>query len=183
MFRRTTATVWSMQRKGKSSLAFQRASRSNACPRVSKAVVAWLLSQLCAPLGLCAEHRPQDCINATRHGASRDLATFLTRPPMARATRARKGDNALVLARKLLNLVSVKGEDILLSASSEDSLRYHRLRATLPAKLWVWRTVCSWQWLGAKEHINVLQLRATLWRPSVADPEMRESQSPFGPSG
>jgi hypothetical protein len=68
----------------------------------------------------------------------------------------------------MLNLVSIKGEDILISASSEDTLRYHRLRASLPSNLWVWRTVCGWKWKGSKEHINNLEMRAVLcalrWR-------------------
>ena len=44
-----------------------------------------------------------------------------------------------------------KVKDILISASSEDTLRYHRLRASLPSNLWVWRTVCGWKWKGSKE--------------------------------
>lgn len=87
---------------------------------------------------------------------------------MSRATKVRQGGNALALVKKLLNLVSIKGDDILLSSQTEDNLRYHRLRASLPARLWVWKTVCSWQWKGSKEHINVLELRAALcalrWR-------------------
>eukprot|EP00438_Fugacium_kawagutii_P001215 Skav223411 [mRNA] locus=scaffold350:138405:140474:- [translate_table: standard] len=75
-------------------------------------VVVWLLAQLCAPLGLCEPHSPQDCINATKPGASSNLATCLTRPPMSRTSRKRKGGNATTLVRKLLNLVSIKGEDI-----------------------------------------------------------------------
>eukprot|EP00438_Fugacium_kawagutii_P007517 Skav231098 [mRNA] locus=scaffold2525:251187:253990:- [translate_table: standard] len=99
-------------------------------------VICWLLAQLCAPLGLCCPMSPQACVQATRPGASRDLAAFLARPPMTRTTKVRKGGNELTLVRKLLNLVSIKGEDLLLSSRSEDNLRYHRLRASLPAKLW-----------------------------------------------
>ena len=76
--------------------------------------------------------------------------------------------NELVLVKKLLNMVSIKGEDILLSASSEETMRYHRLRASLPSNLWSWRTVCSWNWKGGREHINNLEMRAVLcalkWR-------------------
>lgn len=57
---------------------------------------------------------------------------------------------------------------MLLSAQSEDNLRYHRLRASLPAKLWKWRVVSGWRWTGNPEHVNVLELRAALtalkWR-------------------
>ena len=77
-----------------------------------------------------------------------------------------KGEYDLV--SKLLNLVSLKGEDIMVQASTEETLRYHRLRASLPASLWTWRTVMGWPWKGSPEHINVLELRAVLtslrWR-------------------
>ena len=72
------------------------------------------------------------------------------------------------LASKLLTLVSMKGEDLLLQASSEDSVKYHRLRASVPAKLWRWKTITGWSWRDNSEHINVLEMRAVLtslrWR-------------------
>lgn len=87
---------------------------------------------------------------------------------MSRASKPRRPGNGKILVQKLLNMVSIKGEDILLSSATEETLRYHRLRASLPSNLWVWRTVCSWLWKGNKEHINVLEMRATLcalrWR-------------------
>ena len=75
---------------------------------------------------------------------------------------------ATKLVQKLLTLVSLKGEDLMLQASSEDQVKYHRLRAGIPSKLWRWRTAASWRWTGSKEHINVLEMRAVLtslrWR-------------------
>ena len=72
------------------------------------------------------------------------------------------------LVSKLLNLVSLKGEDIMIQAPSEETLRYHRLRASLPSNLWQWKTVMGWTWKGSPEHINVLEMRAVLtslrWR-------------------
>ena len=41
-------------------------------------------------------------------------------------------------------------------------VRYHRLRMSLPSKLWRWKTVTGWQWSDTTEHINVLELRAVL---------------------
>ena len=45
---------------------------------------------------------------------------------------------------------------------------FHRLRATIPAKLWRWRVVTGWKWRHGKEHVNSLELRAILnsvrWR-------------------
>ena len=71
------------------------------------------------------------------------------------------------LVHKLSNLISIKGEDILLTTPSSQLCKYHRLRASVPARLWKWRVVAGWKW-SSKEHINSLELRATLtalkWR-------------------
>ena len=40
------------------------------------------------------------------------------------------------LVAKICGLTSLKGEDILLQNPSEIPVRYHRLRSSLPAKLW-----------------------------------------------
>ena len=72
------------------------------------------------------------------------------------------------IVHKLANLISVKGEDILLSTPSSQLCKYHRLRASVPARIWRWRVVTGWKWRGQKEHINSLELRAVLtsmrWR-------------------
>ena len=47
-----------------------------------------------------------------------------------------------------------------LATGTSDPLRYHRLRASIPANLWKWRTICGWSWSGQREHINSLELRA-----------------------
>ena len=131
-------------------------------------VVTWLLSQLCGRLGLGPSLSVQDCIQCTAPGSSSSLATFLSRPPLQSARKSVRPGNEHVLVRKLLNMVSIKGEDIMISSNSEETLRYHRLRASIPSNLWSWRTICGWQWKGRKEHINVLELRAVLcalrWR-------------------
>jgi hypothetical protein len=73
-----------------------------------------------------------------------------------------------VLARQLGNLISIKGEDILLTTPSSQLVKYHRLRASVPSSLWRWRIVSGWKWTLGKEHINALELRAILttlrWR-------------------
>ena len=125
-------------------------------------VISWLIAQLASRLGMIAPMTAQDCVNATAPGSSRELASFLQRPMMRGPSKTLKSGNEEILAKKLINLVSVKGEDILLSAPTEDNLRYHRLRASIPANLWQWRTICGWKWRGSKEHINVLELRAVL---------------------
>ena len=131
-------------------------------------VVAWLLGQLGATLGLNPPLSPSDIVQRCVPGCTTSFQSFLQRPLMtSKRERATKGKE-VALVRKLLTLVSVKGEDILPSAASEDLVRYQRLRASVPSKLWKWRTVAGWRWSPAKEHINVLEMRATLtalkWR-------------------
>lgn len=62
----------------------------------------------------------------------------------------------------------MKGEDILLSTPSTQLVKFHRLRASVPGKLWRWQVVTGWKWRHGKEHINSLELRAILnavrWR-------------------
>ena len=101
-----------------------------------------------------------------RPGAAASIQSRLTRLPI-RLPRGRFGSE-LCLARKLSNLISMKGEDILLSTPSTQLVRYHRLRASVPASLWKWKVVSGWQWTRGKEHINCLEMRAILnalrWR-------------------
>ena len=134
-------------------------------------VVVWLLNQLLHPLGLCPPLRPQDCVNRTKPGQGRLLESCLLRPPFSghRPFKLAKGaGNSLQLVRKLTGLVSIKGEDILLTAPTEIQVKHHRLRSSVPSKLWKWRTICGWRWTGSPEHINVLELRAAMtaikWR-------------------
>lgn len=131
-------------------------------------VVAWLLSQLGKRLGLNSHLSVQEIISRTSPGCTTDFQSFLQRPLMSAERSPIQLGNEAVLVRKLCTLVSVKGDDLMLKASTEDQVRYQRLRASIPAKLWRWRTVCGWQWTGTAEHINVLELRAVLtalkWR-------------------
>ena len=130
-------------------------------------VVAWLLCQLCAPLGLCSGLTPQGIMDRTAPGGQGLLQARLWRLPL-RPWRGTGEQSSAHLVEKLANLVSIKGEDLLLTAPSSQMIRYHRLRATVPAKLWRWSVVTGWTWTGAKEHINCLELRAILtalkWR-------------------
>lgn len=94
--------------------------------------------------------------------------TFLSRPSMRTSRRGGGTSGQMELVKKLLTLVSIKGEDILIQSATEDLTRYHRLRASIPAKLWRWKAVASWRWTGSAEHINALETRAVLtalrWR-------------------
>ena len=124
-------------------------------------VIVWLLAQLCAPLGLCEPMCVDDIIEALTPGRGNKLQTLLMRPPLSRPGSIRSVSSQ-PLVRRLLGLISMKGEDLLLQASSESLVRYHRLRASIPAKLWKWKVVAGWQWRSSGDHINILEMRAIL---------------------
>lgn len=130
--------------------------------------VAWLLSQLGEVLGLNPKVSAQQVVDRAVPGTSSDFQTFLLRPSMRVVRKSPISANEKLLVSKLLKQISVKGDDLLLSASSEDTIRYHRLRASLPARPWQWRTIAGWRWMGDPEHKNVLEMRAALtalrWR-------------------
>ena len=129
-------------------------------------VVAWLIGCLVHLLGFCEALIPQDIMDRVAPGNGLDLQSMLLRPPLAISTLTRPCSVQLV--RKLCGLVSLKGEDLLLQSASDVPVRYHRLRASIPAGLWRWRTISGWKWRGNQDHINVLELRAVLttvkWR-------------------
>ena len=131
-------------------------------------VVAWVLSQLGTLLGLNEALSVQDVVDRTSPGTTKDFQSFLQRPYMERRHSPVAHGCEEKLVQKLLTLVGIKGEDIMLQAASEDLIKYHRLRASVPAKLWKWRAVAGWRWTGSREHINVLEMRAVLtslrWR-------------------
>ena len=132
-------------------------------------VVTWLIGQLFSLVGFILPLSPQECVRRTAPGGSTTLQGLLWRPPMLGSRLPRVNQTSpKTLVRKLTGLVSIKGEDILLSADTEQQGKYHRLRASIPARLWQWRTIAGWHWRGDPEHINVLELRAVLttlkWR-------------------
>ena len=124
-------------------------------------VIVWLLCQLCAPLGLCEALTVQEIIQALTPGMGGRLQTLLLRPPLHRPGSV-KSKSSQSLLKKMLGLISVKGEDLLLQAHSETLVRFHRLRASIPPKLWKWQIVAGWKWRTSGDHINVLELRAIL---------------------
>ena len=130
-------------------------------------VVAWLASQLFGRLGLCPLYTPQQIMNMLTPQGQVYLQTRLWRTPL-RPLRQPQPQDQGNMVQKLSNLISIKGEDVLLTTPSSQLCKYHRLRATIPARLWKWRVVSGWRWTGSKEHINSLELRAVLttlkWR-------------------
>ena len=123
-------------------------------------VVAWMLSQLCHILGLVPHLKLQQVMQQCSPGGGQGLQSFLLRPFMRVPRRVPEQGGETDLVRKLAGMASLKGEDVLLQAQTEDPVRYHRLRASIPANLWKWRTICGWSWSGQREHINSLELRA-----------------------
>ena len=130
-------------------------------------VIAWLLSQLLGPLGLCRELSPQDIVDKLKPENNLSVQSRLGRLPL-RPLRGGKAGHEQDLAFKLTNLVSMKGEDILILGKSSEQVRYHRLRASIPSRLWKWKIVAGWKWANSSDHINALELRAILttlmWR-------------------
>ena len=129
-------------------------------------VVTCLLHSLFATLGLNEVKTVQDIVNSLTPGRCPNMAGLLMRPPLRHSTAY--GQETYGLVQKLLGQVSVKGEDILLQLATDIPARYHRLRASIPGKLWRWRDVVGWRWTGETEHINALELRAVktalVWR-------------------
>ena len=124
-------------------------------------VISWLLYCLGRNLGLIDDMTLADVAKQCNPGGGLMLTGVLQRPILDRGKRNPTGRTPeLTLAQKLGGLVSMKGEDILVQAQTEDTIKHHRLRASLPAKLWKWRTICGWRWSSAGEHINSLELRA-----------------------
>ena len=145
-------------------------------------VIVWLLGQLLAPLGISPRVSPQEAVNCTSPGRGKALQTLLRRPKHVghRYQLPCASDQAaLELNRKLTGLVSIKGEDILLASSSEAQTKHHRLRSSVPARLWKWRTICGWKWTGSPEHINCLELRAVLTTVKWRLKKLRECRSKF----
>ena len=130
-------------------------------------VVASLLSQLFARLGFIHSMTPQEVVNLTMPGQEPSVQGRLFRMPLNMSKKPAP-DASGDLAFKLTNLISIKGEDILLSSSTTQQAKFHRLRATIPARCWCWKVVTGWKWVHHDEHINALELRAILatlrWR-------------------
>lgn len=130
-------------------------------------VIASLFSQLFHRLGIISKRSPQDILDAAAAGGCPSAQGRLIRLPL-NPSRSPCGDASLVLAQRLCNLISIKGEDILLSTPTSQQAKFHRLRATIPSKCWKWKIIAGWKWQRSGDHINCLELRAILtslrWR-------------------
>ena len=175
----TSQCVSKAQRNGESYQDTRLARLGNSW---NVTVVVWLLGQLLSTLGLTGHVSPQQAVRLTCPGKGRKLQSLLLRPKLQghRFEGVPKhSELSLQLHRKLSGLVSIKGEDILLSSSSDIQVKHHRLRSSVPAKLWRWKAVCGWKWTGEKEHINCLELRAVLTTVRWRIEKMRRVHSKF----
>ena len=129
-------------------------------------LVAWILSQLLGPLGLIPRLSVQDIMDRFTPGRHPTLQGLLLRPPMSQGTTTVPDSSLLV--QKLWGLASLKGEDLMIQGTSEAPLKFHRLRHSIPSKIWRWRVVTGRSWKDKGEHINALEMRAVLttvkWR-------------------
>eukprot|EP00438_Fugacium_kawagutii_P020792 Skav229461 [mRNA] locus=scaffold577:138235:139950:- [translate_table: standard] len=134
----------------------------------SVTTVAVLMSHLGSLLGINPPLSVQQVVERTAPGCTKDFQTYLFRPSMVVKRQKPSQPNEKLLVQKLMTMVGIKGDDLMLQAGSEDSVKYQRLRASVPARLWKWQSVAGWPWSGSPEHINVLEMRATLtslrWR-------------------
>eukprot|EP00438_Fugacium_kawagutii_P010590 Skav221627 [mRNA] locus=scaffold4037:51236:58385:+ [translate_table: standard] len=130
-------------------------------------VVSCLLVPLFSLLGFMEYVTPREILHRCKPGNCDLVQGRLVRLPLNPLRRS-GNVSSYDLAFKLCNLVSIKGEDVLLSSPSQRMTQFHRLRASIPSKLWKWRVVAGWQWTLGAEHINALELRAILtsirWR-------------------
>eukprot|EP00438_Fugacium_kawagutii_P018751 Skav204390 [mRNA] locus=scaffold2947:77112:80753:+ [translate_table: standard] len=130
-------------------------------------VIAVLVSQLFACLGWISPMGPREVVAACQAGNHTLAQGRLLRLPMS-GLRTKCDCPEYELASKLGNLLSLKGEDILLTTPTSGMVKFHRLRATVPSRLWKWRIISGWKWRNTADHINNLELRAILttfkWR-------------------
>ena len=168
-----TLECWSKSARKLNPLGHEDARMSLLGNSWSVPVVAFLLAQLLAPLGLCESLSVQAIQRRCMPGQGPELGSYLTRPPWVGARASKTDENDRSLICKLGSLMSTRGTDVLIQAVSEPTRSYDRLRTSVPSKLWKWRTACSWRWKPPREgqgaeHINKLELRAVLtaikWR-------------------
>ena len=109
----------------------------------------------------------KEVINRLKLEGDPYIQSRLMRPPL-RIDHAASSIPEQALIQQLAGLVSTKGADLMLSSTPEEIQDHQRLRRTVNPKMWRWKVISGWKWLGSREHINSLELRACLacirWR-------------------
>ena len=133
--------------------------------------VAILVAALLTKYSLIPPTTVQTIVDRCTPVMADDLPSFLLRlPPKGVGPSLLKFDRErqISLVSKVCSLVSNKGADVLLLAGTEPTPSFHRLRTSIPSRLWAWRTVCAWKWRRSHEQINSLEVQALLtsfrWR-------------------
>ena len=130
-------------------------------------VVAWLIGQLLGPRGFCPALTPGQVLERLDVEGNPYIQSRLMRPPL-RPNLTSDTTSELQLVQQLGRLVSTKGSDIMLTSTPDEIQGHQRLRHTVNPKMWRWKVVSGWKWLGRGEHINSLEMRANLaclrWR-------------------
>eukprot|EP00435_Cladocopium_sp_Y103_P023550 s785_g5.t1 len=83
-------------------------------------VVSWLLQQLFRPLGMTQVQSLREVVLATSPGQDSQLQGYLTRLPLCSPQKQVAQVGEEVLAKKLANFISVKGEDLMIQAPTEN---------------------------------------------------------------
>ncbi|CAE7745770.1 unnamed protein product, partial [Symbiodinium sp. CCMP2456] len=124
----------------------------------SVAVVAFLLLQLLRPLKLCVTESLHQLLWTLFGGQPIFSSTLLSWHPLGDSFVSQPTQGRLV--PRLLTLLSGKGSDIMIQRGTEVH-DHQRFRASIPAHLWSWKTICGWPWPSTeKDHINRYELRA-----------------------
>ena len=110
------------------------------------------------PRGLGPALPPDDVIARLRLEGNPYIQSRLMRPPL-RIDPIASDMPEKALIQQLAGLVSTKGADLMLSSTPEEIQGHQRLRHTVNPKMWRWKVISGWKWLGSKEHINSLELR------------------------
>ena len=88
-------------------------------------VIAWLLSQLFSRLGLCPRYGPQEVMDLFTPSGLVYMQARLWRRPLRPLRGPCKDGGGQPLVEKLCNMISIKGEDILLTTPSSQLTKYH----------------------------------------------------------
>ena len=88
-------------------------------------VIAWLLSKLFSRLGLCPRYGPQEVMDLFTPSGLVYMQARLWRRPLRPLRGPCKDGGGQPLVEKLCNMISIKGEDILLTTPSSQLTKYH----------------------------------------------------------
>lgn len=110
-------------------------------------VVTWFIGQLVGSWGLAPALTPQQVMQRLNVEGNPFLQSRLMRPPL-RPDLQLSPTTESSLVNQLGRLVSTKGADLMLTSSPDEISEHQRLRHTVNPKMWKWKVVAGWKWLG-----------------------------------